>query len=431
MIQLVWLTLLAVHTGASAVWWWLMPHGFPDSSTELWVNQVLPLGAVVLLLTTLFARGRFSAEILPPVLAMIPSFWMAFGISSRIVFFESFRSLWNLPFLAGALLTFLWVRHFRLRLRRVWPVPVAAFVAAAAGWAFPGTQRAAVAATAPAGAALAAAPHAPAERKLIKLSREAQLHPDDGRVVIKRDRVVLNVQPLPSFADRSPDRCWTALAPPELNLVTKRSLVARELHEGRWSLYYRDEDASTLEVTAPSGAVQLDARWRLPRPIYSHLASFAELTLQGHKKLTVSFSPVPQQRVEIAAANAPARFAYLDAAGVFHVAQASERQRGPFTELAAGALARTDPLVLTLYDDGKAIFVVTFDDWAAQASTQLSPTAGWGVPVNAIELQRGGELDSAAVLISLVLADSSIGRGTQSVGHVAGVYRDRITVKLP
>ena len=53
------------------------------------------------------------------------------------------------------------------------------------------------------------------------------------------------------------------------------------------------------------------------------------------------------------------------------------------------------------------------------------------MPVNAIELVRGGDADTAPVLISFSLAATNIGRGTASVGHAAGVYRNRITVKLP
>ena len=39
------------------------------------------------------------------------------------------------------------------------------------------------------------------------------LRPGDSRDVFTRDTMILNVQPLLTFANRSPDRCWTALAP--------------------------------------------------------------------------------------------------------------------------------------------------------------------------------------------------------------------------
>lgn len=433
MIQLVWLMLLAVHIGAAGVWWWLMPGGFPSSSTEYWVNQVAPLVAVALLATALFARGRFNHVILPAVLAAIPAFWMAFGISSRLTFDESFRSLWNLPFIGGAIVGGLWINYFRLRLVARWLVPLFAVPAALAGWAFPGTQRAPDPSTLPAGVAFDPPPPGVAlDRKVIRLGKDAQVRPDDGRVVVRRDALTLNVQPLLSFADRSPDRSWTALAPDGQSPPTSRSYAGKLRQGARWSLWYRDEDGSVLDVsTARDGAIELDARSRLGKALFAHADSYAELVISGHKQLTVAFSPAPQQRVEPAPPAAPLRFAYLDANDTFHVAQASERQRGPFTELAAGRLRRGDPLVLTIYDGDKAVFSVTLADWAAQASTALSPTAGGGVPVNAIELGRAAEAATSPVLITATLADTSIGRGTQSVGHAPGVYRDRITVRLP
>ena len=266
---------------------------------------------------------------------------------------------------------------------------------------------------------------------MIRLSKDAQVRPGEARVVIRRDKLVLNVQPLSTFTDRSPDRCWTALAPAGESPPTTRTLVAK-VHDGRgYSLYYKDEDASVLDVATQNGAVELDARSRLAHAIFSHVNSFTALTLQGHQKLSVSFSPVPERHIELAPATGAARFAYLDASDTFHVMQASDRQRGPFTEIAAGHLKRADPLVLTIYDGDKAAFSITLADWAAQASTQLSPTAGWGIPVNAIELVRGGEAQSSTGLISMSLADTSIGRGTQTVGHAPGVYRNRMTISLP
>ena len=151
--------------------------------------------------------------------------------------------------------------------------------------------------------------------------------------------------------------------------------------------------------------------------------------MQGHHKLSVSFSPVPDKRFEIAPATAPARFAYLDGSGTFHLAKADHQQR-PLHRARRGRLARQDPLVLTLYDDDQPVFRVTLEDRAAQASTDLSPTAGSGIPMNVISLVRGGDAESAPVLITFSLAATTVGRGTQTVAHAAGVYRDRITVAL-
>src|SRR5438105_1855565 len=193
MIQLVWLMLLAVHTGAAAVWWWMMPGGFSSAATEYWVNQVLPLGAVAVLLTALFARGKLSETVMPPVLAAIPVFWMAFGISARITFDDSFRSSWTTPFLVGAGVAALWVRQFRFRVRARWLLAAMMVAGAVAGWTLPGTQRAPAPATSPSGTPLAEAPDGRGgDRKVVKLSRDAQVRPDDGRVVVRRDALVLN-----------------------------------------------------------------------------------------------------------------------------------------------------------------------------------------------------------------------------------------------
>src|SRR3954451_25425347 len=143
MIQFVWLSLLAAHTGAAAVWWWLMPGGFSSASSEYWVNEVAPIFAVAILLTALLARGRFGHAVRPAILAMIPVFWMLFGVSSRLVFEESFRSSWNLAFIGGAGVAILWGSQFRHQLGARWLVALAIVVAAIAGWSFPGTQRSA------------------------------------------------------------------------------------------------------------------------------------------------------------------------------------------------------------------------------------------------------------------------------------------------
>jgi hypothetical protein len=429
MIQLVWLTLLAVHAGLAGLWWWIMPGGFPSSTTEYWVNQVMPPVVIIVALLALFARGKLSEAILPPVLVMIPVFWMLFGISARVTFIDSYESGWAKYFIGGAAIAALWARHFRQRVRRWWIVVVALVPAAIAGWSAPGALRAPEPSTKPDGSAFGAAP-APTDRKMVKLTKEAQLRPDDGRLVVKRGNVILNVMPMLSFTNRSPDRCWTSLAPPGTSTATNRIFIAKSHDGARTSLWYKDEDQSVLDVTTQGGAVQLDARSRLPKPIFSHANAWAELAVTGHKTLSVAFSPAPQKRIEVPSVKANARFAYVDAAGGFHVAEAAKQRRGPFTELASGMLRKNEPLTLTFYDGDKALFTVALDDWAAQASTELSPAAGWGVPQNAIELMRGGDAETTPALVSISLAATTIGQGTPTVGHSAGVYRNRMTVTV-
>jgi hypothetical protein len=420
MLQLVWLLLLALHIGAAGVWWWLMPGGSP------WALVI-----VALLATALLARGRLGEALLPPVLAALPAFWMAFAISSRLVFDVSFESAWHLPFVAAFAFGVLWIHKMRLRVRAWWLVPLIVIPAAIFGWLLPGTQRAPDPTTTPTGASFGPPPSGMPgmmDGRVIKLSRDAQVRPGEARVVVRHDKLVMNVLPLLNFADRSPDRCWISLAPDGTTKPTNRIFAGRVRDGTGWKLYYKDEDMSVLDVSTHNGLVELDAASRLAQPVFSHINSSTEVAVSGHTKLTVAFSPAPDKHIELAVATGAARFAYLDANDTFHVMQATTRQRGPFTELASGHLKRGDPLVVTLYDGDKVAFTITLTDWSAQVSTAESPTAGAGIAVNAIELLRAGEPDSAPGLITFSLADTSIGRGTMTVGHAAGVYRNRISI---
>ena len=252
MIQLVWLTLLAVHAGAAAVWWWLMPGGFPSSSSEYWVNGVAPIFCVALLLTALFARGKFSHAILPAVLAIIPAFWMAFAISALLTFNDSFRGSWSCAFIGGAIVAALWVSQMRVRHRDV----------AGAAHGHPRAARRLVvprhaaltrAGDDPDGRGVRRAAAGPSNQRVIKLTKEAQIRPGESHVVFKHGNVILNAQPLLNFANRSPDRCWTALAPDGESKPTNRVMVSKVHDAAKWSFYYKDEDAERHRPRASQG----------------------------------------------------------------------------------------------------------------------------------------------------------------------------------
>jgi hypothetical protein len=126
----------------------------------------------------------------------------------------------------------------------------------------------------------------------------------------------------------------------------------------------------------------------------------------------------------------PARFAYWDAQHQFRVVEAASGEKGPFRTLAVGTLERGDPLTVSIYDADVLRAKITFHDWSAQASTDLSPTAGWMVPQNAIEFFRLGNREIDPIAIYVTLAGTSVGRGWDSVGHRAGTYRNRIGIEL-
>ena len=125
----------------------------------------------------------------------------------------------------------------------------------------------------------------------------------------------------------------------------------------------------------------------------------------------------------------PARFAFVEADRTFRVVEASSGEKGPFRTLAKGRLAREASLTITLHDQGSAIGRISLADWSSQADTGLSPTAGWGVPVNAIEFSLSGELPSSPASIFLTLAGTSVGRGWDCVGHKPGTYCNRIRLE--
>ena len=182
--------------------------------------------------------------------------------------------------------------------------------------------------------------------------------------------------------------------------------------------------------------LKIESYTNLPNPIYSHLNSYASLTIVGGEQLEISFSAAGDVPVKFTEAGypfgKPARMAYRDRSDRFRVVEASNTEKGPLRTLADGQLKRSDTLNFTLYDNDTPQCLITLEDWAAQASTQLSPTAGWGFTENAISFQlllpsEPNELSTGFIYISL--ANTSTGRGFDSVGHTAGLYRNRIRVE--
>lgn len=160
--------------------------------------------------------------------------------------------------------------------------------------------------------------------------------------------------------------------------------------------------------------------------------SAVRIVANGHSQLSIAFSPCPDIHVDFAAADYPVgrpmRSAYIDAERVFHVVEARSGEKGPFQELARGAFARGTPLQMMLYERGHVVCEIDLSDWADQSSTSLSPTSRWGLPVNSIEFSLLGDGPQSAAAIWLTLAGTSLGRGWDSVGHRAGIYRNRMRI---
>lgn len=105
-------------------------------------------------------------------------------------------------------------------------------------------------------------------------------------------------------------------------------------------------------------------------------------------------------------------------------------KKGHSTRLAKVAPALEAPLTIgvrTTAGDPTSECSFEFADWAAQASTALSPSAGWGVPQNSIQFFYNPT--QTHVLILLTLADTGPGIGWDAVGHTGGGYRNGLIVR--
>jgi hypothetical protein len=198
---------------------------------------------------------------------------------------------------------------------------------------------------------------------------------------------------------------------------------------------FRYSDGSELHLRSPStsDALELTAYVPVSTDTFSHLNSFCVLEIIGHRRISLAFSPCRDHVVDVQPADypigRPARFAYVNSIGQFHVVEATSGEKGPFHSLATGTLKRGDVLSIEIHNDDQAMAEVTLSDWSAQLSTDLSPTAGWGIAMNAIEFQRHGDGTESPVSIWITLAATSIGRGWDTVGHRAGIYRNQISLR--
>ena len=438
--RLFWLLVIAGHAVAAAAWWWLSPGGFPLWHPRFWVNRVLPLAVLAVVTTAVVASRRHRLDMLLPILIAFPAAWGAAALVARVLFPITLETLFFAPLVgallmgAAALMTFR--RHASTSSRSIVAVTAAA---ALTGAAIPLSQRAPDPDTHPLDPPRHVTPQVTDPELVARgwSGSRIRVHSGEGSLSFKAQAVNLSLHPLLTFISRSPDGCWTCLARRKLRdgpaLVLDSSMVFRG---GLNLLYHADYDATLwIAPASETGPIHLEATAVLPRPIFSHLNSFCDLMVSGHKQLSLSFSPCPDQLVEVRPADYPVgrplRLAYRDARDGFHVVEAASGEKGPFRTLARGRLARSEALAITLHDQGKAVARVVFEDWAAQTDTALSPTAGWGVPVNAIEFSLEGDLPQSLAAIYLTLSGTSVGRGWESVGHRAGTYRNRVRIEFP
>ena len=432
-----WLLALVGHALAGAAWFWLMPGGFPWTHARFLANRGLPLVVIGVSMLGLYAGYTKKARWLRASLFSLAMLWAVAAGTSWGLFPLSARILAPAALLVAALL---WLAT---RLPAARPAGKSRLaggliaVGAVAGLLFPFAQRANLAVTRPLGGSVNVERGLPVMGipRIEAMSKRWRCDPREGSVMGMRNRYVVSIEPLLTFISRSPDRCWTLFAPQASRQGPGRTLVRWGREESAMEARYADDGDSSLWLRAATeDALEIEAVSRLAAPIYSHLNTFFQLSVTGHEALSIVFSPCPDTPVDVLPmeypVGRPSRFAYLDVADVLHVVEASSGEKGPFRELAAGPLRRGQPLQITLLDEGRAFAEIILEDWTAQVSTALSPTAGWGVPENAIEFSLDGSSRRAGAGIFVTLASTSVGRGFDSVGHGPGTYRSRAKVRF-
>lgn len=428
--------ILLLHALAGGAWIYFMAGGFPWTHPRFFANRALP--ATVLLISTvgIYADRTSRKALLHAITTCTAAAWLVASLTGIALFPMSARYLLPLGVIVAWAIFRLRFKPSDLPPRSSRPTILLTLLGVGVGLLTPWTQRAALPTTHPVQAAMSTAPFEPAHEvpPVIQL-KNMRVTSFDGSITFTRDHLVLTVDPLLTFESRSPDRCWTLFSPRDLREAPERRLMAWSRNESSVRLHYADLGTSDLSVSAgEDNTAAIDATSQVPAATYSHLNSYCELSAFGHANLSLVFSPCPNQPIEVLPMDypvgRPARFAYLDARAMLHVVEANSGEKGPFHELASGKLERAEALEITLLDAGHPVASIVFGDWAFQLSTDLSPTAGWGVPQNAIEFSLSGNSPRSAANLFISLASTSVGRGFDTVGHAPGVYRNRMTVRL-
>jgi hypothetical protein len=421
---------LTGHFAAAAGYWWLSPTGFPINSTRFWLNSVIPLLLVAVACAGLIGmhKGRWSAA--AAVVLFFASAWCAGAIAGRLVFPISLRGIWVLALVIGGtgIMCFLWLVRGESLCDRSWLFSATA--AAVVGWFAVWAQIPTPASTTPINAdppQMTSQGLRQSPQPIVQISPDYQFDSAAAELLLTAGDIRIQCRPLLDFDRISPDRFWSLFARGRKRL---RSLSAKS-KAGDVDLFgYSDDSVVAISQPTPDGLLRLAAFTPVDQDAFSHLNTYCYFEINGHERLSLSFSPCPDAEIDVLPADypvgRPARLAYRDNGNRFVVVEANSGEKGPFRVLAAGPLGRGAPLTIVVRDEGQPVAEVMLEDWSKQLSTSLSPCAGWRLPMNAIEFRRLDDSLNAPVAIWITLAGTSVGRGWETVGHKAGVYRNAL-----
>lgn len=400
--------------------------------------RALPIALAILFVVTIATPKRWRLDCV--ALALLLGLWLGAGITSLFLFPVSGFRLAAVSTAAATVIA-IGIIGAAQGIERRTAALLAMLVVIGGGFAMVPVwlMKSPPASTKPQSISFAPITAGDVERRTLRLDTNVALDTAQATVTVNAGRRFVYIEPVLTFIQRSPDACWTIFASRAHRQPPLRALVRTANDSENVCAEYLDSDGdsivaeSRVDLRRGNGEVSIESQIDLKQVVWSHLNAFTQVTVAGHKSLSVSFSPSPNVRIALKNADYPAgepsQLAYLDRGGILHVVRAQSAEKGPFTELASGRL--DGPLSMTFYDGAEAFMMLRFEDWAVQASVDPSPTAGWGVPQNAIEFSLLSENARSPASIFISLAGTSVGRGWNSVGHVPGVYRNRMSIAIP
>jgi len=428
-LRVIWVIVLLLHVALAVVALRFLPQGFPIFHRRFVLSTLAPLCVGAASLALAFALV-FASRAATRFVTVIPALWGAGALGLLLAFPTTGAEAARPMALVALQLAALAGVTCRKCAFREW-LP-AAVLGAASGFGVACAERPAPPTTQPSqlqpprrnpdpGTTIA---------RHLELARDLVIDSSSLAVTWRGNDAAISIAPTLDFDRTPPDGFWSIFtdsvgAAPRVASMTSMAPDSLTL----WTA----DGTQRLFVQQKTSSVELEAWTRLAQLTYSHLNSFTTVTVSGHRRLALRFSPCPLALISVTHADyptgAPARFAYVDATRHFHVVQAADAEKGPFTSLAEGRLAVDAPLGIDLVELGegaRTLARLEFLDFAAQLSTALSPTAGHSVSENAIAFGLAAPDPSSPAQILLTLAGSGVGRGWDSVGHRAGVYRNRV-----
>jgi hypothetical protein len=187
------------------------------------------------------------------------------------------------------------------------------------------------------------------------------------------------------------------------------------------------------QIEDRSAEIQITTITHLTRQIDTHQSIYFGLEWSGKEPITLSIGREQPYNLVPTASDypfgAPATFMTVMNDRV-SLLKASSAEKGPFKTLAS--FPKENP-VFRIMSANRPVCQFMLEGFVEQASQELSPTAGWGLPVNDIFLEAAQFTadQPSGVWIGFTLAGTGLGRGFHAVGTAPGTYVSKLQVSIP